>query len=251
VGFFATRVKPAAPAHPEARAELSADLLAALPPRFEAVGEALASGSAAADECAVAGEVCASDGLSLDEALADLSITCRVVGRPEPRFVDVRAVSVAWSETTLDYLHRLTCADPSTGLASLAHLQERLAELHRMSAEAPRAGVRHALVVVDLTSPRSGRQRALTEALASDLRLAAVARIAGTVFGATATIGRLGPERLVVITARDGRLGRRVWLLRSMVTRFEPADAGVRIWIEGLPDSGSGAATVLAELARS
>ncbi len=251
MGVFRTRTRGAPFADPGARAELTEDQRAALPPRFEAVGEALASGSAAADECAVTGEVCASDGLSLDEALADLSTTCRVVGLSEPRFVDVRALSVAWSETTLDYLHRLTCADPATGLASLAHLQERLAELHRMPVEDPRAGVRHALVVVDLNSPRSGRQRAFTGAIASDLRLAAVARTAGTVFGATATIGRLGPERLVVITSRDGRLGRRAWLLRSMVRHFEPSDAGVRVWIEGLPDSGSGAATVLAELARS
>ena len=158
VGFFATRARAAAPADPEARAELSADLLVALPPRFEAVGEALASGMGSVDACAVAGRELALDGVSLDEALDGLLATSSLVRGTEPDYGDARALAEAWSESTLEYLHRLTCEDPLTGLASLAHLQSRVSELYRgqlRDRPAPRQS--HALVVVEVAHPRQAR----------------------------------------------------------------------------------------------
>ena len=47
----------------------------------------------------------------------------------EPDFDATEALSVAWSEETLGYLHQVSCEDPLTGLATLAHLRARLAEL--------------------------------------------------------------------------------------------------------------------------
>src|SRR3546814_12395233 len=65
----------------------------------------------------------------------------------EPAFADVRALSMAWSESTLAYLHQLSCEDPLTGLASLAHIRSRLSELYRGARAADET---HALVVLDL-----------------------------------------------------------------------------------------------------
>ena len=38
---------------------------------------------------------------------------------------------MAWSDATLEYLHDLSCEDPLTGLASLAHVRTRLDEIYR------------------------------------------------------------------------------------------------------------------------
>ena len=54
----------------------------------------------------------------------------------EPDYAELVAVSVAWSDTTLGYLHRLTCSDPMTGLSTTAHLRGRLAELYRSQVDA-------------------------------------------------------------------------------------------------------------------
>ena len=131
MGIFALRARQAPPARPETRVELPGDLLTALPSGFVAVGEALVSGASAVDACAVTGRELSLEGVSLDEALQGLEVTSRLVRGTPPDFGDTRALSLGWSEATLGYLHRLTCADPATGLASLALLQSRLTELYR------------------------------------------------------------------------------------------------------------------------
>ena len=72
---------------------------------------------------------------------------------------------------------------------------------------------------------------------------------ARTVFSGTETIGRLGPDRVVVVARRDERLGQRVALLRKMARTVEAT--GVRVWIEGLPSEDGVAALLLDELART
>jgi len=79
VGIFATRTRQNAPRGTEAGRELSDELRLALPPRFEAVGEALASGSGSVDACGVVGQTLAHDGVSLEEALEGLRTTWRRV----------------------------------------------------------------------------------------------------------------------------------------------------------------------------
>ncbi len=145
MGWFATRTRRATTGDPEARRELSPEQRAALPPRFEAVGETLASGSGAASACEVVGAALARDGLSLAEALDGLAETTRLVRGTDPSYDDARALCVAWSEATLGYLHRLSCDDPLTGLASLAHLRSRVSEVYRGPEPSPDD---HALVVV-------------------------------------------------------------------------------------------------------
>src|SRR5690242_14160033 len=76
----------------------------ALPRRFEAVGEALASGKDALAACAVVGRDVARDGADLGEALDGLRATFHLLGGGVPDFAATRELAVAWSEATLEYL---------------------------------------------------------------------------------------------------------------------------------------------------
>jgi len=244
VGWFTTHPRRATAntGDPEARGELSSEQRAALPPRFEAVGEALASGSGATSACELVGAALARDGMSLAEALDLLAETTALVCGTEPSFYDARALCVAWSEATLGYLHSLSCDDPLTGLASLAHLRSRVAEVYRGPDPSP---ADHALVVVVAPpDPVSGYD----DVLSRSMRVAQLGDTARTVFSGTETIGHVAPGRVVVLAGRDDRIGRRVGLLREML------DAGpetvARVWIEGLPQTDEGAAALLDELTR-
>ena len=248
MGIFATRMRHS---HgPEAGRELSDELRLALPPRFEAVGEALASGSGSVAACAVAGQELARDGVSLEEALDGLFETCRLVRSGEPDHRDVRALAVAWGEATLGYLHGLSCEDPLTGLASLVHVRSRLSELYRGQLREP-AAVRdtHALVVVDAPATRHRHRPDGLDVLTTAHRLTRLGEAARTVFAGPETIGRLGPNRIVVVAERD-QLGRRIALLHRMLAGFDFEGVGVRVWIEGLPDHDDAAAQLLDELTR-
>ena len=97
MGFFATLTRKNTVGGPEAGWELPERVRASLPRRFEAVGEALASGSGSLDACEVAGRVLAQDGASLEEVLAGLRSTSRAVSGTDPTYADVHAISVAWS----------------------------------------------------------------------------------------------------------------------------------------------------------
>lgn len=245
MGFFAaTRKSPTG--GPEAGRELPERVRVGLPRRFEAVGEALASGLGSTQACEVAGRALAQDGASLDEVLAGLQATYLSVLRREPAYADVRAISMAWSESTLAYLHQLSCEDPLTGLASLAHVRSRLSELYRSSAgtgSGPRDS--HALVIADLPNDRP--EHGDGDTISRALRLVRLGEAARTVFSGTETIGRMGTNRIVVIVERDPQLGRRVAIMRKMLGI---ADYPTRVWIEGLPAGDQGAASLLDELAR-
>jgi GGDEF domain-containing protein len=248
MGIFAPRAGVVPPARPEVReSELTKTQLAALPPEFEAVGEALASGSGAAEACEVLGHRLAADGIPLDDAIAGLDTTFSTVLGSAPAFEEVRALSVAWSESILGYLHRLSCEDPVTGLATMAHLQSRLSELYRGEFAYGPVGNSHALVVLDVGPPGAGEGTGVA-VLAEDLRTARAAERVRSAFTGQETIGRLAHHRLVVLAPRDERLGRRVALVRRLLEHAEPG--GARVWIEGLPSTREAAAATLAELAR-
>lgn len=253
MGFFATKTRKGDADGPEAGQELSERVRSGLPARFVAVGEALASGSGSTAACEVLGRSLALDGASLDEALEGLERTTMAVTGSEPAFADVRALSMAWSESTLAYLHQLSCEDPLTGLASLAHVRSRLSELYRgQLGRNPGVEETHALVVADLPhdrlrvdqpGPGAGEGDTFTRAM----RLTRLGEAARTVFSGTETIGRSGTNRIVVVVERDPQLGRRVALLRKLLGM---ADHPTRVWIEGLPTSDDGAALLLDELGR-
>lgn len=250
MGFFATRSRAATSVGSEARTELSARNNMGVPPRFQAVSEALASGSGSVDACAVLGHQLAQDGASLDECLEGLRLTAAASGS-SPSYEDLKALSVAWSETTLGFLHQLSCEEPLTGLATLAHVRSRLSELHRHAASEHGRNLRedYALVVVELRQQsRAVLGAGEEDTLTRSLRMAHLGRVARTVFPGTEVIGRLGLRRVVIVAARDQRLGRRVALVRRL-SGLDDAD-GVRVWIEGLPATDEATASVLDELAR-
>jgi len=243
VDWNATRRRSTTTGGPEAGRELTSELRAALPPRFEAVGEALASGSGSVAVCEVLGVVLARDGRSLAEALDDLATTWRLVLGAEPAHAEVRALAVAWSDATLGYVHGLSCADPLTGLASLAHLRTCIGDVHR----AGPAATTHALVVVVAETAQDVDQ--LGEPLARAMEDAQLGATVRGVFPGRETIGHVAPGRLVVLAERDDRLVRRVDLLVRMLDGGSAARP--RVWIEGLPDSDTAAVALLDELTRS
>ena len=222
-----------------------------LPARFEAVGEALASGSCSIEACSVVGRDLARDGVSLHEGLEALRVTYQRVRGYDPSYDDVLALSQAWSESTLGYLHQISCADPMTGLASLAHLRSRLADLYRgQGPEFGRVRHRYALVVADLPTDLFGVAEETTDPMTRSLRLSRLGEAARTVFAGAETVAGVGSNRIVVLARRDERLGQRAALLRRMVDTLDLHGHLARVWIEGLPPTDLGAAQLLDELAR-
>jgi GGDEF domain-containing protein len=220
-----------------------------LPMRFEAVGEALVSDADVIAACAVVGRDVARDGAALGEALSGLRATYHLIRDRAPDYEATEALSVAWSEATLEYLHDLSCEDPLTGLASLAHLRTRLDEIYR-EAELTDAGVHrsHALVVVELdlheVDPVPGHQ--FTRAL----RLVQVSEALRAVYSGGQTLGRLGLNRAVALVPRTVDLGVTVALLREFIGELDLGATDVRVWIEGLPSSRASASRLVDELAR-
>jgi hypothetical protein len=217
-----------------------------LPGGFDAVAEALVAGASPVAACAVAGRALAWDGVSLGEALTGLRATHAAVGVAVPELDAVEALSVAWSEATLEYLHDVSCEDPLTGLASLPHLRTRLAEVYREAERSARsARATHALVVVDVGGGTGGDVP--TDTFSRALRLAAVSDAVRTVFSGEETIARAGAHRVVALVRRTPELGETVGLTRGMLH-----DVGLegRTWIEGLPDTPGLGVRLLSELAR-
>lgn len=249
MGLFAHRAKASnAPASAPVTT-LSERIRLQLPPMFDAVGEALAAGRDAKAACEAVGRALGQQGLSLEETLEGLRTTCELISDLEPSYTDASAVALGWSESTLAYLHQLSCADPLTGLASMAHLRGRLAELYRGGAREP-ACLResHALVVVE-TLPW-GHRSSVAEVFGGDLTMSRIGESVGSVFCGAETICRIGPRRVVVLTERDEHLGRRLGLLRRLLSGGERQYGHVRIWVEGLPEADDTAALLLDELSR-
>jgi hypothetical protein len=251
MGFWAFRDK-VAPGPPSTSGSALPDgVREGLPASFEAVGEALAAARSGADACEVVGRLLGSQGVSLEETLADLRTTYALVLGTEPAFTDACAVALGWSEATLAYLHQLSCADPLTGLASMAHLRGRLTEVYRgvpagSSEASPR--MRYALVVIEAPAPRL---TGLTdEVFGVDLRMSRIGEAARSVFAGGETICRIGPRRIVVLASRDETLGRRTTLLRSLTGLGDSANGAIRIWTESLPSTADTVANLLDELSR-
>ncbi len=222
-----------------------------LPHRFEALGEALTAGTYVLGACAVAGEDLARDGASMQETLEGLHDTWRQSAAGDPSYDAVSALVTAWSETTLGYLHQLSCDDPLTGLASQAHLRSRVAELYRLAegADAERNDVGgHALVVCAL-SPGDDPSDEAGDHFTRAMRVSRAGELARTVFARDETIARLGVHRVGILCRRDDRLGRRVRVLGTLL-EGSPEGGPVRLWIEGLPGTDHLAGALLDELAR-
>lgn len=229
--------------------ELPESVRQALPIRFEAVAEALALDADVVAACSVVGRDVACDGASLGEALSGLRATYRLVRSAPPEFHAAEALAVAWSEATLEYLHDLSCEDPLTGLASLAHLRTRLDEIYR-DAELTGLSVHasHALVIVALVvrDPQAPADQPFMRAL----RLVQVTEAMRAVYSGGQTLARLGGTRAVALVPRTVDLGASVAVLRGFLTDMDLGGADLRVWIEGLPPSVGSASRLLDDLAR-
>jgi hypothetical protein len=221
-----------------------------VPARFEAVMERLQAGLDASDACAEVGRELARDGAALGEALDGLEATWAHTVGGDPDHRATRALSEAWGEESLGYLHQLSCEDPLTGLVSLAHLQARVSEVYRgAEQEGSSPGRSHALVLVDL--PRLARPSVWEDPFEATLRLVQLAETARTVFPGEESIAKASPSRLVVLVRRGNLLARRVGLLRDLVDAPEHDLGRARVWVEGLPPSVGAATIQLDEIARS
>jgi len=242
-----TRRKPSAA--DQSDRGLREEVRRALPMHYEAIADALLSDGNVMAACEAVGRDVARDGADLGEALSGLRTTFELVVGDPPSFEATTALSMAWSEATLQYLHQLSCEDPLTGLASLAHLRTRLDEMYR-EAELTDVPVRrtHALVIVELVFPTgpAAPEHAFTRAL----RLVQLTEMIRSVWSGGQTIGRLGLHRAVAVVPRDADLGMSVGLLRELIRDLDLGEARTRLWIEGLPPTGDGATRLLDELAR-
>lgn len=169
----------------------------------------------------------ARDGASVGEALRTLRAEEQARGR-EPRPEEVEALVEGWADTTLGHLHRLTCEDPLTGLATTAHLRTRVAEQRRAGVDLAHA---HALVVV---SPGGSEgDRPSHDPLRAALWGAALGERVRVVFG-DETIAHTASGRVVVLAHKDGRLEGLAGLLRRLLledgydvtTRVHPLPEG-------------------------
>jgi len=246
MGLFATIANRSTGTTGGKSQEMPERLRQKLPARFEAVGEALSAGSEAHAACAVVGRDLARDGVDLSEALHGLRSTFALVVGREPDFESTRALGIAWSDETLGYLHEVSCENPLTGLATLAHLRGRLAEIQRGAEARGQVGEpMHALVVVDVPLLAGSNDQ-----LASSLVMATVASQVRLVFDGDESVGEASPTRLLVIAERTD-LGNRVNTLRELLAEVTPDNSVVRLWIEGLPATAAATSTLLDELART
>lgn len=248
MGRFAKLGRRAA-AVPEAGEVADATLPQVPPSRFEAVAEALAEGDDPREVCASVGRLLATDGTSLEEALSGLRATWQVVRGSDPSYDAVSALLLAWSDSTLAYVHQQSCGDPVTGLASLVHVRGRIAELYLQCDD---VHDKWAMVVCELpfhadpaTDGSDGSHR-----LVHSMRLARAGQSVRTVFVRGETVGRVGSRRIVALVERNDRLGERVRLLRSLLEVAVAHRAPPRVWIEGLPGNDVTAGLLLDDLAR-
>jgi hypothetical protein len=190
----------------------------------------------------------AQDGAALCEVLDGLRAVYRRLVGTEPSYDDVVAICTAWSESTLGFLHQISCEDPMTGLASLAHVRTRLSEVYRGESRFRGDVAQHFALVIADTPGDAPWLRNSGDELPRALRMTQLAEGARTVFSGHETIGRLTDHRIVVVVDRDDRLGRRVALLNTLLAQSMNCDT--RVWIEGLPPSDHAAGHLLDELAR-
>jgi hypothetical protein len=218
-----------------------------VPLGYDAVAEALVGGRSPAAACAEVGRDVAADGASLGEALSGLRATYAAVGAGVPDFAAAEALSVAWSEETLGFLHDVTCEDPLTGLASAPHLRARLAEVYRGAEGGQSVRRTHALVVVEVP-PRADGLVEAAPAFGRALGFAAVAEVLHGGFAGDETVARLGRDRVAALVRRTDGLGESVARVRAALERLELPTTAL-VWIEGLPGQQELAVRLLAELA--
>lgn len=220
-----------------------------VPAGFEPLFDALEDAAPLLGVVEELGRSAAAEGAALDDVLANLALTYQASGEivDEPPFEVVRAVAGAWADSSMRFLHSISCEDPLTGLASLAHVRTRMSEVYR---ECDRRGLvpttTHALLVVQLHWPD-----AVTTTFDRLLRLIDVAEALRSVYTGDEVIGQVTGSRAVALVRRDDGIGNSVSSLLGLLQEWEQRTGVVtRLWIEGLPASQLAGEALLDELAR-
>lgn len=220
-----------------------------LPTGFDALVERLVLGGDLDGVCVHIGESAAGAGVPLDEILGRLERVYAVVRGTEPPFGVTRTLTMAWTESSLQYLHAMSCEDPLTGLASLPHVRSGLNEIYRLCDRTGRDVTDEwALVVAE-----AGREQEATLPMWGGLAMLDIAEALRTAFDDRVTIGRAGTHRVVAIVRRDASLPLAVSAAQDLLAAQGTGPAPVestRVWIEGLPTTSSTASLLLDELAR-
>ncbi|MEJ7706930.1 MAG: hypothetical protein WKF82_06360 [Nocardioidaceae bacterium] len=221
-----------------------------VPSGFEALLDALGGSG---DLMAVMQEIgrrTALEGAALDDVLDDLARAYRCAGGMfhEPPFEVVKELATAWADASLRYLHAVSCEDPLTGLATLAHVRTRVGDIYREASRTGTVGATDfAFLVVELNfadGPSSPLDRVL--------RMVDLSELIRKVYTGEEAIGQLSASRAVVVIRRDERLGEAVGSLLGLLHDWHHKQGGLsaRLWIEGLPGAAASAEVLLDELAR-
>ena len=165
-----------------------------------------------------------------------------MLGDPEqwdPPLRLVGAIAEGWAEESVSQFAHVGCEDPLSGLASLAYLRTRLAEVYR---EAEHGGTSpaetHRLLVVGLPRrPDPWRRLALPILVGRDLRAAFPG-------GETLSLAKPGPA-IALVPARGDLPLRYARLRRNIQAAF-----GTQIRITPLPGQLTEALRLVDELAR-
>jgi len=220
---------------------------AVVPSGYEALADALAYDGNATAAGHEIGRNAAAVGAPLHDVLDDVARTYAATSAGDPDFDVVRTVAAAWADGSLQFLHRVSCEDPLTGLASLSHVRTRVVEIYR---EAERRGVsaslHFAMVVVEVdTCARGGSP------FDQVLRLVDIAEAVRSVYDGDETAGKLTGHRCMALVRREAEIGDQVLALRGLLDRWcRQGGVPTRVWIEGLPSTVDAAERLLDELAR-
>ena len=161
----------------------------------------------------------------------------------EPPFATVRAAALAWVEEALVHQMDASCEHPLTALSTVPHVRSRLGDVYRgAERDGVRAADEHALVVVELPRLDPGNE------LEQELRALEVAEAMRMVYAGDETIAQLSPRRFAVLAAADRTDAVTVRLLAMMLEQVLGDDTQVRLWVEHLPGSAAGVATMLSAL---
>ena len=178
-------------------------------------------------------------GVPLHEVLDHVE---RAYAPRRPDFATARAAAVAWAERALLRRGDESCEDPLTSLTTVPYLRTRLAEIYRGLEEVPAAGESHVLVVVEL--PRT----LVRHELELSLRALEVADVLRSVFPRDETLALLTSRRFAALVPRERSDALTLRLLGLLLDRAVGRRGQPRLWVEQLPRSADGVASVLAGL---
>ncbi|MET0953917.1 MAG: hypothetical protein ABWX57_11550, partial [Aeromicrobium sp.] len=158
-------------------------------------------------------------------------------------FATVRAAALAWVEEALVHQVDASCEHPLTTLSTAAHVRSRLGDVYRgAERDGTRAADDYAMVVVELPRLDPGNE------LEQELRSLEVAEAMRMVYAGDETIAQLSPRRFAALAGIERADAVTVRLLALMLEQVLGDESQARLWVEHLPSSADGVATMLAGL---